>query len=113
MVGSETLAMVVSSTWVKVPIARAKAVTARARPCSGACLVSPAALTGASSRPGRPARISGASPHPRLVTRPARLRARLPALRRHRLLRQHGHCLAVGGQDLFHQRIDLGIDIVA
>ena len=36
MVGSETLAMVVSSTWVKVPMARAKAVTARAAPFSGA-----------------------------------------------------------------------------
>ena len=30
MVGSETLAMVVSSTWVKVPMASAKAVTASA-----------------------------------------------------------------------------------
>src|SRR5580693_1921036 len=49
MVGSETLAMVVSSTWVKVPIASANAVRARASPLSGACGFLPAALTGPSS----------------------------------------------------------------
>src|SRR4029078_9735808 len=107
MVGSETLAMVVSSTWVKVPMASAKAVRARATPWSRACGFSPAAPTSPSPRPCR--RIARTAPD-RLVA--ARLGARMPVLDRGGL-RDAGRRVAVGSQDLLHQRVDLGVDILA
>src|ERR1700742_2625191 len=60
MVGSETLAMVVSSTWVKVPKARAITVTHKAAPLRGAAGVSPCAPLIAPAPRGWNGRVSPA-----------------------------------------------------